>query len=880
MRSDLPSGTVTFVFTDIEGSTRLLHELGDDYVDVLAEHRRILRESATTHGGVEVDTQGDAFFFAFARARDAVEAARIAQAALAVSAIRVRMGIHTGQPILTDEGYVGLDVHRGARIAAAGHGDQVLLSETTRHLVDAAVRDLGYHRLKDLQAPEHLYQVGDAEFPPLRTLNQTNLPVQPTPFLGRDRELTEVVGLLRREDVRLVTLTGPGGSGKTRLGLQAAAELVEDYLDGVWFVGLAALTDPALVLPTIAQTLGVGESASASFADALAEHLRTKRVLLVLDNLEQLLPDAARPLGELVAAASKVDVVTSSRERLHLSVEQEYPVPPLSLDEAISLFAERARAIRPGFVVDGSRPAVEAICSRVDQLPLAIELAAARTRILSVEQILERLDRRLSLLTTGAADAPERQRTLRATIEWSCELLSEDERALFARLAVFSGGGSLDAAERICAADLDTLGSLIDKSLVRADMGPDEEPRFEMLATIRELALEQLADATYADEVRRRHAEFFLDVAANAEVELRGPDQRRWLRRLELEHDNLRAALRWSFSGGDPELGLMLAARLGQFWYLHGDLSEGRRWLDLAVTSGSATASEQRAIALDWAGYLAAEQGDDPVELLESSRRCALDAGALDVAAQATSHLAALLPADRQDESVPLGEEAVALARASGSRWILGIALNNLGEVFRMIGDDRRALAAYEESYAVRLEIGDRSLLALSLSNLSEMAVTSGDLERARSLSSEALGYAEQLSDRRHVSFALTNLGWIELADGNVDGSIPRFVEALRLTRELGMSQGSVMILHALAGVSAAQGDAVRGAWLEAAAQRHERELDERVGHAPSLADQRIHTRYLDRARRQLGSEAWGHAWAEGAAASLDEAMVYASSIG
>ena len=329
---------------------------GDYYVDVLAEHRRILRESATAHGGVEVDTQGDAFFFAFARARDAVEAARIAQAALAVSAIRVRMGIHTGQPILTGEGYVGLDVHRGARIAAAGHGDQVLLSETTRHLIHAAVRDLGYHRLKDLQAPEHIYQLGDAEFPPLRTLNQTNLPVQPTPFLGRDRELTEVVGLLRREDVRFVTLTGPGGSGKTRLGLQAAAEVVEDYLDGVWFVGLAALTDPALVLPTIAQTLGVRESGSATYADALAEHLRTKRMLLVLDNLEQLLPDASRPLGELVATAPMVDVVTSSRERLHLSVEHEFPVPPLTLDEAISLFAERARAIRPGFVVDGSRP--------------------------------------------------------------------------------------------------------------------------------------------------------------------------------------------------------------------------------------------------------------------------------------------------------------------------------------------------------------------------------------------------------------------------------------------------------------------------------------------------------------------------------------------
>ena len=396
-----------------------------------------------------------------------MEAARVAQDGLAASRTRVRMGIHTGQPILTDEGYVGLDVHRGARIAAAGHGEQVLLSEATRLLVDAAVRDLGLHRLKDLQAPERIYQLGETEFPPLKTLNQTNLPVQPTPFLGRERELTDVLELLRRDDVRLLTLTGPGGSGKTRLGLQAAAELVEEYPDGVWFVGLAALTDPALVLPTVAQTLGIREGGSASYAEALAEHLRTKRALLVLDNLEQLLPDAAPPLGKLSAAAPKVDLITSSRERLHLSGEHEYPVPPLSLDEATSLFAERARAIRPEFVVDGSRSAVESICTRLDHLPLAIELAAARVRILSVEQLLARLDQRLPLLTTGAADAPERQRTLRATIAWSYDLLSEDERQIFERLAIFSGGWNLEAANVVCNADLDTVGSFVERNLIR-----------------------------------------------------------------------------------------------------------------------------------------------------------------------------------------------------------------------------------------------------------------------------------------------------------------------------------------------------------------------------------------------------------------------------
>jgi predicted ATPase len=489
---DLPSGTVTFLFTDIEGSTRLLQELGDEYVDALAEHRRLLRDAFERHGGVEVDTQGDAFFVAFARAADAVAAADDGQRALDGGPIRVRMGIHTGEPLLTEEGYVGMDVHRAARIAAAGHGGQILVSQTTRELLgdSPALRDLGDHRLKDLSAPQRLYQVGDGAFPPLKALHEMHLPQQPTSFVGRERELAEVVELARSS--RFVTLTGPGGSGKTRLGLQTATELADEFDDGVWFVPLAPVDDVELVAPTIAKALGV--------RDDLAAHLRGKRALLLLDNLEHLL-EAGPVVGELVAAAESVTVLATSRERLGLAAEVEYRLPMLATDEAVALFEARARALKPGFESNGE---VKEICERLDGLPLAIELAAARARILTPAQILERLGRRLELLTGGARDAPERQRTLRSTIEWSYELLDQGERTLFARLAVFGASFSLEAAEEVVEADLDALASLLDKSLLR-ETGVG---RFFLLETLKEFAAERLHDRGEADAYRLRHAEW------------------------------------------------------------------------------------------------------------------------------------------------------------------------------------------------------------------------------------------------------------------------------------------------------------------------------------------------------------------------------------
>ncbi|MBA2642762.1 MAG: adenylate/guanylate cyclase domain-containing protein, partial [Actinobacteria bacterium] len=472
---ELPSGTVTLLFTDIEGSTRLLHELGERYADVLAEHRRVLRDAFSRHGGHEVDTQGDAFFVAFTRASDAVATAGDAQAALEDGPVRVRIGIHTGEPVVTDEGYVGVDVHRAARIMGAGHGGQVLISETTAGLLDSAgVRDLGEHRLKDLTAPQRLYQLGDEDFPPLRTLYRTNLPIQPTPLVGRERELEEAGRLVRSR--RLLTLTGPGGSGKTRLALQLAAEAVEQFPDGVFWVPLQALRDPALVEPAIEASIGAD--------NGLIEHVANKRLLVLIDNFEQVV-EAAPVVSSLLAGTPNAKLLVTSREPLHVESEQRYPVEPLPDHDAEVLFAERAQAVSRGFVATAT---VGEICRRLDGLPLAIELAAARVALLDPDDLLARLDRRLPLLASRSRDAPDRQQTLRATIEWSYELLDPDEQELFRSLAVFRGSFLLAAAEAVCDADLDALESLVVKNLVRRW----STGRLGMLDTIREYAVELL----------------------------------------------------------------------------------------------------------------------------------------------------------------------------------------------------------------------------------------------------------------------------------------------------------------------------------------------------------------------------------------------------
>ncbi|HKD32913.1 MAG TPA: NB-ARC domain-containing protein [Gaiellaceae bacterium] len=598
--ADPPSGTVTLLFSDIEGSTRLLARVGGErYAELLEEHRELLRGAFARHSGFHVDGEGDAFFVVFASAVDAASAAADAQRALAEHAwpenaeIRVRMGLHSGEPRLIERRYVGLDVHHAARVMAAAYGGQVLLTESTGALLDDrfSLRDLGEHRLKDLSGAQHLYQLLveglRSDFPPLETLiaQTTNLPPQPNLFVGRARELEEIGELLARDDVRLLTLTGAGGAGKTRLALQAAGSLVDAYRDGVFFVPLAQVREWEHVAPAVAQTLGLREQSGEPAVEALTEYLRERQLLLLLDNLEQVVAFAP-VLAGFLAAAPGLRVVATSRTPLRLSGEHTYAVRPLALDESVQLFEERARAAVADFAVtEENEEAVAEICRQLEGLPLAIELAAPRVRSLTPPALLRRLDRRLALLTGGAQDLDERQRTLRSTIEWSYDLLLGSERTLFSRLGVFIGGCRVEAAEAICGQEnlLDGLDSLVEKSLLRQRADSDGEPRFWMLETIREFALEQLESAGELEHSRRRHASWFAELAERLDAESRTGDQAASIARLADDYPNLRAAIGWAREGQDGDLDLRLATALWPFWSTRGYVGEGRRALEDAL---------------------------------------------------------------------------------------------------------------------------------------------------------------------------------------------------------------------------------------------------------------------------------------------------------
>jgi predicted ATPase/class 3 adenylate cyclase len=908
--SGLPSGTVTFLFTDIEGSTRLLRRLGERYAEVAARHDCLVRAACAGHGGREVSTQGDAFFVAFARAADAVAAAVQVQRALAAErwpegvGVRVRMGLHTGEPVVGATDYIGLAVHRAARICAVGHGGQILLSSATREVLEddlrpaIAFRDLGEQRLKDFDRPEHLFQVVvrdlPADFPPPVSVSVSRsngadggLAPPPNRTVGRAGDVRAIRDRLRVSTVRLLTLTGPGGVGKTRLAVEAGRAVQSDFADRARFVDLAAVSRPEDVPSAIVQALAIVSVSGEISEQAVTRFLGAKDLLLVLDNFEHVLP-AARFVSELLVACPGVTVLATSREPLALHAEQRYPVAPLALPqratsedattltgvEAVALFVERARAHDPSFDLSAANAtAVAEICRRVDGLPLAIELAAARCGLLSPREIAQRLDAVVEALGAGARDARARQQTLRATIDWSHDLLSEPARTCFARFAVFAGGATVRASEAIMGADIDTLDDLVAKNLLLRYEHPDAATRLGMLETIRAYAVERFASAADREAVRERHFEYFLALAQRHATEqaLWGAERNEQLGKLDAESGNLHAALAWAVSEGRAGRALSLAAAISEYWRMRSRFADAVNWIDQALSQPGADAYPAlrvrlltvKAMAL-WDLGRAAEQPAVWAEA-EAVARALGDPAVLSRALQPRVSSESL--ADRVDVAEALADEALRSAQTAGDEWTIAMAAFGRMMAATTIADLRERT---DHAASLLAEVGNVLFLANLLASAAYGAMSMGSDLDAKELVERAVPIARRLDDPSLWMMVHGNFGLAALLTGDIEPARHAFREELRLCRELVVRPFAFEGLSGLAAVAATRGETDRAARLAGAASAlHD-------GAPYAVVEDRLDAIFFAAARASCGTDAWNAAADEGAALSFDEAIAYA----